>query len=353
MQAGPEKAKPIGLIVDGEMRGDANDLAALATVFGLGYLDPAEASILTLSLTGSAVEGAAFVDAAARFYSKEWLRDFPERFQRYRGLPVGLSEGPGPASPAVTGPLAAKDSEGEPLYPNEVHTLTDTADPAALIRNGLTTREDQSVAVVLTGPATNLARVLGLNGGRELIKSKVTLLAAALGDLASNTIDPHVAADVEAARKLFAEWPTPIVTIGRAAGEALTLDRKTLATDVKWAERHPIVDAHRAGPSSSSTVSTREAAAALYAVRPKAGYYQESEPGLVSVGADGALSFEPTAEGRHRRLGLASSNSEALRQLYADLISGQPSAREMPEFLKKFIEREKQKALEEEKASTQ
>jgi len=352
MQAGADKAKPIGLIVDGEMRGDANDLAALATVLGLGYLDPEEASILTLSLTESTVEGAAFVDAVARFYSMEWLRGFPKEFRRYRGLPVGLAEATGAASPSLTEPLEAKDAEGSPFYPHEVHDLTDTADPAALIRNGLTTREDQSVVVVLTGPATNLARVLGLNGGRELIEQKVTLLVAALSDVASNEVDEHVAADVDAARKLFTEWPTPIVTVGRAAGEAVRLDRQTLTANVDWAENHPIVDAFRASESAPSEVSTREAAAALYAVRPTAGYYAKSEPGEISIDSEGMAIFAANSNGRHRYLNFDATSADALGQIYRELISGQPAARELPEFLKRFIEREKQKALEEEQAST-
>lgn len=348
MQAAPEEPEPIGLILDGEMRGDPNDLIAFATAFGLSTAEEPQARILTLSLTGSSIEGAAFTEAVSRFYTMIALRDFPEEFRRYRGLPIGLDDsGDMSASvPVLANLLARKDAEGGPVYGHQVRELTDTADPAALIRNGLTAREDQSTIVVLNGPATNLARVLSLRGGAELIAAKVKLLVVAMGDLPSSTSDPHVRADVEGARKLFAEWPTSIVTVGTTLGEKLRFPGETMLAGFDWAENHPLVDGYGESPESPRDVSTREAAAILHAVRPEAGYFGRSQPGVISVGEDGGLRFEASLGGKHRYLTFDEAQADHLRQTYVELVTAMPAARELPRFLKKRLEEEKQEELE-------
>ncbi|HWE48368.1 MAG TPA: hypothetical protein VG273_01175 [Bryobacteraceae bacterium] len=44
--------------------------------------------------------------------------------------------------------------------------------------------------------------------------------------------------------------------------------------------------------------------AALYAGRPKAGYFKVSDPGAFVVKGDGALAFTPQAGGKHQLLSL-------------------------------------------------
>lgn len=350
MPDGPEEKKPVGLVLDAEMRGEPEDLLALAAVWTLSAARPEEAELEAVSLSGSSLTGAAFVDAVGRFYSKVILRDYPERFRRYRGLAVGLDdtrEAPQEA-PQLQNILAFEDAEGEPLYPHEVRKFTDTADPAALIRNALTAKAGGEAAVVLNAPATNLARVLGLNGGRELIQGKVRLLVAALGDPPSTEPDDHLAADVDSARVLFAEWPTPIVVIGESLGEELQFSAEAVRQGVDWAERHPIVDAFRTGDLPDA--STRGLAAALYAVRPEESYFETSASGTITVGDDGRLAFTPSAEGRHRFLSFDPAQRDRLEETYRSLVLDQPAAREMPDFLKRFVEQQEaeEKAKEQE-----
>ncbi len=347
MQVTPQAPAPVQLLLDGEMRGDPNDLIAAAVAFGLSTLEKPEAEIITLSLAGSNLEGAAYTEAVARFYTLIALRDYPERFRRYRGMSIGLEKSDGvPAStPALARPLARKDADGEPVYSHEIHEFTDTADPAALIRNGLTARDDQSSAVVLNGPATNLARVLGLRGARDLIAAKVKRLVVALGDLPSSAPDAHVKADVAAARKLFAEWPTPVIAVGAALGEKPRFPGEKILAGFDWTEDHPIVDAYRECTEPVRDPSTRESAAVLHAVRPEAGYFAESRTGVISVGGDGNLRFEHSADGGHLYLTFDESQAGRLRETYVELVSGMPAARELPAFLKRFIERRKQREL--------
>ena len=358
MQAAPQtphNPAPIGLVLDGEMRGDPSDLIALATAFGLSALQEPEAEILTFSLTGSSRVGAAYTEAVARFYTTAALRNYPERFRRYRGLAIGLDDSGDIAAsqPSLAETLARKDSGGKPLYPQQVHEFTDTADPVALMRNALTAQDDQSCAVVLNGPATNLARLLGLRGGPELISSKVKRLVAALGNLPSPAPDNHLMADVAAARKLFAEWPTPITAVGAALGEKVGFPGEQLIAGFDWTENHPIVDAFREYVEPPRDISTRESAAVLHAVRPESGYFAESQAGIITVGEDGSLGFKTATDGRHAYLMFDESQAGRLREIYPELVSARPAARKLPDFLQRRLEREKQEELKKQQEQQQ
>src|SRR3954465_14793864 len=102
---------------------------------------------------------------------------------------------------------------GNPKYPRNIVKMNDTADPLALIRNALSAQVDQNAIVVLSGPATNLAALLAIPGNPALIAKKFRNLVVAA--------DAVTMSDVPAAKRLFAEWPTPIVVAGNELGDAL------------------------------------------------------------------------------------------------------------------------------------
>lgn len=333
MQAAPEKQEPLAVVLDCELGDSLDNVLTLALLHGLSTLDEPEAQFLAVSLTRSNLQAAAYCDAVGRFYSKVALREFPERFQRYRGFSVGLEESNQAApSRALAAALDRKTDDDEPLYPHEVHELVDTADPVALIRNALSAKADDSCAVVLAGPATSLVGLLGLNGAVEMITSRVRLLAVAMSP-------EQALADLPAARKLLAEWPTPIVGIGS------TDIRFPADAEFGWAENHPIADALRAVGKPFNTLGP---AASLYAVRPDSDAFTLSAPGNISVDDSGRLSLEPGASGKGR---LLTADGEGLAAAYRDLITAEPAPREPPDFVKRILE--KQKEEEEEKAAEQ
>jgi hypothetical protein len=65
-------------------------------------------------------------------------------------------------------------------------------------------------------------------------------------------------------------------------------------------------------------------AAALYAGRPKEGYFKVSEPGVVTVREDGALAFAPAAQGKHQMLSVDPAQKEKVIQAYVELCSAKP-----------------------------
>jgi hypothetical protein len=110
----------------------------------------------------------------------------------------------------------------------------------------------------------------------------------------------NIKTDISAARKLLAEWPTPIVASGHEVREALLFPASSIETDFSWSPAHPVVDAYRAYKPMPYDAPTWDMTAVLYAVRPEAGYFKLSEPGTISVLSGGSTKFSASAGGKHR-----------------------------------------------------
>lgn len=191
----------------------------------------------------------------------------------------------------------------------------------ALIRNTLTAQQDQDSVAVLTGPATNLAAVLDLHGAKDLIARKVRLLSV---------VEPGIQADIPAARKLFAEWPTPVVAVGEEIGEAIRYPASSIGKDFAWTADHPVVDAYLAFQPMPYDAPAAAMAAVLCAVRPKEGYFQLSAPGELQVSAEGRVRFVPSPQGKHRRLIPDPAQKDRIIQAYTEIASAKPSQRSLP-----------------------
>src|SRR5262249_23623736 len=131
-------------------------------------------------------------------------------------------------------------------------------------------------------------------------------------------------ADIAAARKLFAEWPTPIVAAGDEIGASLLFPASSIETDFAWTPAHPVADAYRAYKPMPYDARTSAMAAMLYAVRPQKNYFKLPEPGTISVLADGRTKFSPSPEGRHRYLILDPEQKERIVKTYTEIASAKP-----------------------------
>jgi inosine-uridine nucleoside N-ribohydrolase len=186
-----------------------------------------------------------YTDAVMRFYSSAPAAGPFAGFSR--ALPVGLGTGGKLDDAAFLGtPLTRKKPDGSPLYSRTIQNLNDTAEAPALIRNALTSQYDGNCVVVLTGPATNLANALALPGVKEVISQKVRLLAVAGGAYPDGPPEFNFKTDAAAARKLFTEWPSPIVALGSETAGQLKFPASSIETDFAWSPAHPVVDAYRA-----------------------------------------------------------------------------------------------------------
>jgi hypothetical protein len=287
-----------------------DSVLALALLHGLQNKNECRVAIVTISRPNLAVAG--FIDAVERYY-----RGPAGNFAQVPPVGMRTAGSAGETSPAFTQPFKNIKPDGSPAYTNRVRTPIDTGDPVTLIRNYLEAQYDQNAFFVLGGEATNLAAALEFRGVKESIAAKIKYLVIVAGPV-SNT-----AADIPALRKVLADWPTPIITSGTEA--ALEFPGSSIEKD--FAQDSPVADAYRAYQPMPYNAPSHALAAALYAGRPKEGYFKLSAPGTISVHADGQTSFAPSEKGRHQYLIADPSQKEKVLAACIELASTKPAAR--------------------------
>jgi inosine-uridine nucleoside N-ribohydrolase len=298
-----------------------DSLLAVSLLYGLQGKNDCRVATVTMSRPNLAVAG--FADAVVRFYHGP-AANFAQL------PPVGMrTEGTaGETSPAFTVPFEKKKVDGTPVYKNAVKSVIDTGDPVTLIRNYLEAQQDQNAFMVLAGPASNLAAVLAYPGIKPLIVAKIKYLVVAGGAFPSGSAEPRIKADVAAARKLFAEWPTPVVVAGAEVGTALPFPGASI--DKQFAEAvpdNPVADAYRAYKTMPYDTPSGAMAAALYAGRPKEGYFKLSGNGKISVDDEGRTTFAAAEKGTHQYLVVDPAQKDKIMLAYIDLASAKPEVR--------------------------
>jgi hypothetical protein len=126
---------------------------------------------------------------------------------------------------------------------------------------------------------------------------------------------------------LFAEWPSPIVVAGAEVGAALPFPGASI--DKQFAETvpdNPVADAYRAYKTMPYDTPSGAMAAALYAARPKEGYFKLSGNGKISVGDDGRTNFAAAEKGTHQYLVVDPEQKDKILLAYIDLASAKPEA---------------------------
>ena len=286
---------PIGIAFDGDLGNRIDAVLAVAMLNGLAA--KGEARRISLSVSRPSLEV-----RAARRRGRRLLRGRADRRSGggVGGNPegmIGMPEGASASDDAP--PLAATARRRRPPTARRSTRapssgLLDTAESAVLIRNMLLAQND--------GNATHRARRAG--DGPRAAARPVRLAAADCGEGASSWWSrrarfrpgrrtPSIKADVAAARKLFAEWPTPLVAVGSEVGAALPYPGASIEKDFAWSPAHPVVDAYRAFKPMPYDAPAAALAAVLYAVHPDDGYFKLSEPGTISVHDDGRTQFTP------------------------------------------------------------
>jgi hypothetical protein len=326
MQEQEQEKQSAGILFDCGLGNSIDEALALALLYGFDGKN--EARVVALSVSKPNLKSAALCEAIGRFYAGAASGAFGAVGRK---LPVGLAEdGKWPEdTPMLTAPLSRKNEEGKPLYNHGIESLTDTAEVRALIRNALQQQPDQSCIVILTGPASNLAKVLDLHGVKELITRKVRFLSVAGGSYPTGAPQFNIKTDLPAAKKLFAEWPTPIIAAGDEIGASLLFPAASIEKDFAWSPAHPIVDAYRAYKPMPYDAPTTAMAAVLYAIRPQEDNFKLSEPGTISLLDDGRTKFTPSPEGKHRHLILDPANKERVLKTYIEIASAKPVPRQM------------------------
>jgi hypothetical protein len=151
-----------------------------------------------------------------------------------------------------------------------------------------------------------------------MIALNVRYLAIAAG--------PWVAADLKAAQFLFDDWPTPIYAASPELGAAVRFPASCIEKDFAWSKAHPVADAYRAFQPMPYDAPTSAMDASLYAIRPKAGYFKLSDPGVFRASATG-VEWKPSAQGKHQLLLPDEAQTADVVKALTELASAQPVVR--------------------------
>jgi inosine-uridine nucleoside N-ribohydrolase len=288
-------AEPVRVIFDTDMGNDVDDALALAILHALETRG--EAKLVAVTITKDNPYAAAFVDVLDTFY-------------RRGEIPIGIvKNGKTPNDSAmIRVPSERRNSDGSFVYPRRM-ALGAAPDAVAILRRTLAREPDTGVTIVQVGFSTNLARLLDSRAdensplsGAQLVEQKVRLLVTMAGHFPPAEPEYNVVTDIPSAQKVFAEWPSPVVFSGFEIGNALLFPARSIEHDFSWVREHPVVDAYRNYMHMPYDRPSWDLTAALYAVRPDAGYFSLSPNGTVGVDEKGNTLFTASAQGKHRYL---------------------------------------------------
>lgn len=313
-------AEPVGIIFDTDMGNDVDDALALGMLHALETRG--QCRLLAVTLTKDHPLAGAYVDAVNTFYGRG-------------NIPIGTVRNGKTPEPSKFLPLATTVDHGQLRYPHDLLSGNDAPEAVGLIRKILAGQPDQSVKLVQVGFSTNLARLLDTPGdeispltGRELLIKKVIeldIMAGAFTAINGNPryLEYNVIKDIPEAKKLAANWPTPIVWSGFEIGIAAPYPAVSIEQDYAYVPHHPLAEAYVLYEPPPHNRPTWDLTAALHAVAPERGYFELSPPGNVIVEDDGFTRFEANPNGQQRYLILPLDKQPRLVEALVQL-SSQP-----------------------------
>lgn len=312
----PATAAPMKVIFDTDMGNDIDDAIALDMLYK--YAD--EGLIELLGVTSNKEEP----------QSVEYL-DLMNTFYGYATLPLGrITEG----APCDRVNSFTSQTVADPHY---ARTITDReAIPESVdrLRELLAAQPDQATTIIAVGFSTNLQRLLRSEAdsfsplnGVELVAQKVKQLVMMGGDFypADDTMaEYNIRIDQPAAKTVFEEWPTPIVTSPFEVGNAMLYPVESILGDFGYVEKHPLAEAYKVYKPMPYDRPMWDPSAVLYAVEPDAGYFTISDPGLITVTDDAYTLFEARPEGAHRYLSVTPEQAAMGRNRIVELVTRRP-----------------------------
>jgi inosine-uridine nucleoside N-ribohydrolase len=293
-------ARPV--IFDTDMGNDVDDALALAMLHSLS--DRGECALIGVTLTNANPAAVPYIRMIDRFYGR------PD-------LPVGaairdLKDGSGDGY--LTAALRA--------FPAESST---PAEPALPLLRRLLSSAREKVVIVQTGFSTNLAALLDSPDGVALAREKVALVVVMAGNFTGGEPEYNVRTDIASAKSVFERWPTPVIFSGFEIGRDLLYPAASIEHDFAYANPHPIAESYRAYHHMPYDRPTWDLTAVLQAVRPEHDYFGLSEPGRVSVEANGVTHFV-AGQGDRQYLKLDPSKRTEILEVLT-LLASQPPAR--------------------------
>ena len=138
-----------------------------------------------------------------------------------------------------------------------------------------------------------------------------------------NLFEYNVVKDIPAAKKIFSEWPTTLVTSPFEVGIAINYPGSSIENDFGWAPMHPMVEAYKSYQQMPYDRPTWDMMSVLYVLRPE--MFGVSEPGIICVDDQGYTYFTPTPRGKHTVLTLTPGQQDAVLRFFVRELSSKPA----------------------------
>jgi hypothetical protein len=279
--------------------------AALALAMLYGFQGKRESRMGSVCVNGSGLGAAIFCDIVYHFYTLGPPRNANDV------LPVGFAaDGPLPADPPMVKTVLAAP------YVHGIKRVSDTSLAESVIRNGVIFNAEG--VMILSAPATYLAKSFDIEGTKEIYKERVKVLVV---------VDSGAPQDVKAMRRVLAEFPAPIVFCGKDVGDTLPYPAASIAKDFAWAEgHHPVHDAYTTYQPMPYDAPSYDMAGVLYAVHPESGLFSLSEPGSLVVDDGGRFRFAQGGGGKVRSLMVDATRKNKIIETYIEIASAKPVA---------------------------
>ncbi|MGE5195474.1 MAG: DUF1028 domain-containing protein [Deltaproteobacteria bacterium] len=315
-----ERDDRVRLIFDTDMGNDIDDALALGVIHALQ--SRGECELLAVTLSKDNEFAAPFVNLVNTFYGRGQV-------------PIGVVKGgkTPEESKYIRLPSEAVGENGGQRYPHRLRSGKDAPEAVGLLRQVLAAQPDGSVVIAVVGFSTNLARLLDSPAdahsplpGRDLVSRKCRLLVMMAGMFSDQNRQKeyNVFVDLAAARKVFADWPTPLVASGFEIGQAIKFPAASIERDFGYVKHHPLREAYELYQKMPYDRETWDLTAVLYAVRPDRGYFGLSKPGTIRVDDHEITQFAPSEEGRHRYFTVTPEQIARVREALVQLASQPP-----------------------------
>lgn len=308
---------PLKVIFETDMGNDVDDALALDMLYK--YLDMDQIELLAIMINKNGEYPVIFADIMNTWYG-------------YPDIPIGVvRDGADSEHDAVNYTKSVsllKNDKGEPMFNHSHLEYAKLPEAHNLYREILSKQPDSSVVIVSVGFSTNLSRLLATPGddfsplnGKELVAKKVTYLSNMAACF--NNPDLHeynVVKDIAAAKRVFEEWPTKIITSPFEVGVQIKYPAKSIENDFGWAPEHPMVEAYKSYLEMPYDRPTWDLTSVLYAVEGPS-FFDISSPGYISIHENGSSSFKNDINGNHQYLKVDSLQAENIKQHFVNLIS--------------------------------
>jgi hypothetical protein len=144
-----------------------------------------------------------------------------------------------------------------------------------------------------------------------------------------NLFEYNVVKDIPAAKKVFDEWPTRLVTSPFEVGIAINYPGESIENDFNWTPLHPMVEGYKVYLEMPYDRPTWDLTSVLYAIEGPS-YFNVSPSGTIKVNDKGGTEFKPDENANRYYLTVDSVQAENIKNYFIDLITKQPAIYKEP-----------------------